>query len=618
MKGVSMRRIIPALLALMMVLSASGTLVAVDNFDYAIDTAIAPGGTIGEANTNGFSNAWKISGYSGTVVENLTFPGVESSGAALKLNYDSAGYLFRGMTDSLAAGTYYMSMIFYRDDVDNGGSENWRWELRHSSSYSSGPTSGTKVVAGSTSGEAANILVAGDSYQSGVNTYDIGSTVFMLVKFVIDDSGSETASMKWYNYWDEVPGDDSEIVWDATSTGEFSGGSGWKLTLGSYNTSFTVDEFRFGTTFADVAPAGSTLLVYDSFDYELGTEIASNSILGSIENGFANEWLFGNDAYGEVVSNLVFSGLKTSGNALKIYNPSGSGYLFRGMSGSLTTGTYYMSSIVYRDDTDNGGGENWRWEIRHALSHASGPASSIKVSAGSTSDEAANLLVDGDSFQSGTNTYNVGSPVLMLLKVEVDDFGSETASMKFYNFGDSVPAVDSGIEWDAVSTGEFSGGSGWKLGLASLIGSMTIDEFRLARSLPDVLPAGAVIGGYTGWALSYGVQQGITGDDDSDGLSNLYEYGLHGDPTDAGDQGISPQVFVSNGSFGYVYPQLADSESGLLYYLETTDDLLAPAWTNAGYFMAGTNVTGGDVNYVTNLVPTDADMQFIKLIIEQE
>ena len=247
--------------AMLTVSSAMGALVAYDNFDYALGTTIAAGGTLGSA-TNGFSNAWKFQdpGLSGEVVSGLAFTGVESSGNALKLSNDSNGrYLFRGMPSALSEGTYYMGMLFYRNDSNGGGSENWSWELKNSSSYTYGPGSSTKVTIGSTSGEQASILVAGGATGTGTPTYNVGSTVFMLAKIVISDSGSETASMKWYNTGDTVPVQDSGIAWDATSTGEFSGGAGWKFNLPKYLSPMTIDEFKLGTEITDVVPEPATL-----------------------------------------------------------------------------------------------------------------------------------------------------------------------------------------------------------------------------------------------------------------------------------------------------------------------------------------------------------------------
>ncbi|QHI69102.1 sialidase family protein [Tichowtungia aerotolerans] len=233
--------------------SARGSLLVHDNFNYAANTVVAPGETLGSA-ADGFSNPWKFSGYSGEVVAGLEFPGVESSGNALKVCYEGAGYLFRGMASSLSAGTYYMSMIFFRDDADDGGGENWRWELRHAGSYASGPISSIKTSLGSTSGEQVNLQVAGDVFQVGVATYKPGTPVFMLAKIAIDDFGAETASMKWYRFGEPLPVVESGIVWDATGIGEFTGGSGWNFVLNSNIPEITIDEFRLGTELSDVIP----------------------------------------------------------------------------------------------------------------------------------------------------------------------------------------------------------------------------------------------------------------------------------------------------------------------------------------------------------------------------
>ncbi|MCF7816426.1 MAG: hypothetical protein K9M54_00960 [Kiritimatiellales bacterium] len=128
--------------------------------------------------------------------------------------------------------------------------------------------------------------------------------------------------------------------------------------------------------------------------------------------------------------------------------------------------------------------------------------------------------------------------------------------------------------------------------------------------------------GYDAWASNWGVDIGAsTNDYDGDGLLNIYEYGLGGDPTNSFDQGISPGFAIQNvggtNYFGYVHPQLAaDQNSGLSYYLELTPDLVIPSWTNADYLVYGTNVTGGTFDYVTNITGTVESKKFIRLIIE--
>ncbi|MCF7818551.1 MAG: autotransporter-associated beta strand repeat-containing protein [Kiritimatiellales bacterium] len=127
--------------------------------------------------------------------------------------------------------------------------------------------------------------------------------------------------------------------------------------------------------------------------------------------------------------------------------------------------------------------------------------------------------------------------------------------------------------------------------------------------------------GYAGWASNWGVALGATTDDyDNDGLPNVYEYGLGGDPTNPANQGIPPAYGIQNvggtNYFGYIHPQLSDPDSGIGYYLELNTNLLLGVWTNDGYMVLGTNVTGGTFNYVTNTTSTVDGKKFIRLIIE--
>ena len=140
------------------------------------------------------------------------------------------------------------------------------------------------------------------------------------------------------------------------------------------------------------------------------------------------------------------------------------------------------------------------------------------------------------------------------------------------------------------------------------------DNFRLTIATEALL-------GYAGWATTWGVDIGAEGEDyDADGLVNLYEYGLRGDPTNALDQGTSPEYSMvddgGNTVFQYIYPQLSDPQSGLSYHLELNIDLVTGSWVDAGYTVQGTNVTGGTLDFVTNSTDTVDGEKFIQLIIE--
>jgi hypothetical protein len=138
-----------------------------------------------------------------------------------------------------------------------------------------------------------------------------------------------------------------------------------------------------------------------------------------------------------------------------------------------------------------------------------------------------------------------------------------------------------------------------------------VDTFTVASG------SGAPPYSYGQWASGWSTNIGVAANDfDLDGLDNLYEYGLDGDPTNALDQGTLPTLIKSGDTFIYVHPQRADDES-LVYTVETTTNLVSGVWTNEGYTVTGTNVTGGTLDFMTNDVDTVEDEKFIRLKIEK-
>jgi hypothetical protein len=131
---------------------------------------------------------------------------------------------------------------------------------------------------------------------------------------------------------------------------------------------------------------------------------------------------------------------------------------------------------------------------------------------------------------------------------------------------------------------------------------------------------------YQEWAAAAGLtssNNAYGADPDEDGLDNLYEYGVGGEPTNGADQGFVPVTGMAEAGgtnwMTYVYARRAAvPDRGLDYYLETDADLVsAPSWTNGNYEVVGTDVTGGDFDYVTNRVSTAAEaVQFIQLSIK--
>ncbi|VGO19106.1 LamG-like jellyroll fold domain-containing protein [Pontiella sulfatireligans] len=135
---------------------------------------------------------------------------------------------------------------------------------------------------------------------------------------------------------------------------------------------------------------------------------------------------------------------------------------------------------------------------------------------------------------------------------------------------------------------------------------------------------------YPGWSSLYFNQAekdaglaDTTNNPDGDLLNNLYEYGLGGDPTDPANQGIPGGygTMEEDGTnwFTYVHAQRSAPNSGLVYYLETCENLTSESWTNAGYEVVGEGFMNNKFNSVTNRVNVElSNQQFIRLKIEEQ
>ncbi|MDF7825369.1 Ig-like domain-containing protein [Pontiellaceae bacterium B12227] len=122
---------------------------------------------------------------------------------------------------------------------------------------------------------------------------------------------------------------------------------------------------------------------------------------------------------------------------------------------------------------------------------------------------------------------------------------------------------------------------------------------------------------YDQWTTQYGVTNGPSEDHDNDGLSNLYEYGLNGNPTNGFVDADLPMFGQGVGGLEYVHTQRND-DTNLVYFLNLTGSLVNPTWTNLGYTVTGTNVMEeGVFDFVTNLIDTADSARFIQLEIEQ-
>ncbi|MDF7824895.1 hypothetical protein P4B35_12805 [Pontiellaceae bacterium B12227] len=135
----------------------------------------------------------------------------------------------------------------------------------------------------------------------------------------------------------------------------------------------------------------------------------------------------------------------------------------------------------------------------------------------------------------------------------------------------------------------------------------------------EVIYTAPPLEGYSAWISGVGLSGSPDADPDydydDDGWDNLMEYALDGNPKDGVLGDNVPTTEVAGGTMQYIHNMRADDPS-LTYYLELTDNLVIGTWTNMGYTVTGTNVTGGSYDQVTNSVPTTDPQTFIRLTVE--
>lgn len=156
--------------------------------------------------------------------------------------------------------------------------------------------------------------------------------------------------------------------------------------------------------------------------------------------------------------------------------------------------------------------------------------------------------------------------------------------------------------------GLFSDGNG---------GTFNYDHFQLAISDPE--PTTTEL--YASWLTGYNVggQTDLMDDFDNDGIVNLLEYSLGGNPTQSDAASMLPIARVDAGAFVYVYNRRSDADlRGLIYTVVTNTDLAGPpeGWTTNGVTEVSSEDLGSGFESVTNRVPMDTDGKFIKLRVE--
>lgn len=149
-----------------------------------------------------------------------------------------------------------------------------------------------------------------------------------------------------------------------------------------------------------------------------------------------------------------------------------------------------------------------------------------------------------------------------------------------------------------------------------VIPDVIFDNFALTVRLP------AAPSTFEGWIGEYSVgsQTNLLDDFDGDGMNNLTEYALGGNPETADAGSVLPLAVVDldNDLFIYVYDRRTDAaDRGLTYTVKTDIDLSANAWTTNGVTETGVGASDAGFESVTNTVSADLDAKFLRLQVEK-
>ncbi len=151
--------------------------------------------------------------------------------------------------------------------------------------------------------------------------------------------------------------------------------------------------------------------------------------------------------------------------------------------------------------------------------------------------------------------------------------------------------------------------------------SIQIDnvKFQTVSPIPEAT--------YDVWADSFslaGADRDMGADLEPDGMNNLLEYALGGNPNSAdADTKLPAYATVELGGTNwlvYVHNQRTDAaERNLEYNVQSTANLAIPSWTNGSPMVyVGTSVPGSGFESVTNAVDTDSGTEyFLRLNVQQ-
>jgi hypothetical protein len=339
----------------------------------------------------------------------------------------------------------------------------------------------------------------------------------------------------------------------------------------------------------EVAVTPPTQIIFEEFSYPDGTPLAGDVARGGI--GFFRGWqAVGNDIL------AVFGGRVTQiGSATRaIFNTF-----------ALNPPDTYMSFIA----TSDANGEF---------------AVNLKQSSGNFVRWAFARNTDGSVTARGGNNFNTSAAGLFAANTEYlvisrFDTSTDTAYFKLFDINNPTDFSNEPTQWDISASG-LTGVSIDAIDIHITNGLVTFDDLRIGRTYESVV---TVNFGYDEWAQSYGLTGGPNDDDDGNGVPNLMEYALGGDPLNPMDRGfplITELVENEGKSWFYLnYPRRSNFIGNLNYEVQVSTTLLPYSWTSEGLEQIEVIPQGYGLNFDSVTIRfevSDAERLFIRLMVE--
>ncbi len=371
------------------------------------------------------------------------------------------------------------------------------------------------------------------------------------------------------------------------------------------------------------------LYVYEGFDYTDGTDLTNGTLNGG--TGLSGTWVTtdqvsGNPFYQVTSDTNSWGALSQSGNRLHRLDTGGVEAISRNISADLDSGSELWFSVLHEADATTQfaiAGSGFADGSSGSGNLVTGPGFGFRATGNDTGSMVAQIWGDGGTRTANGATTDFGDGLLFLVgRIQFNAGGGGEDILYLYNVGTNLvlgtafSTAQADVDETVLNTLTMSSNRG-----------PGFDEIRLGLTLADVIPDGTSqppVPPYTAWSDEYGLtgsDTNYTAHTDTDGMNQLVEYGLGGNPTNDDAVAVLPIAgMVEDGGTNwmeYIYRRRTDAESrGLDYWLELCTNLTAGGWSSNGYMEINSGPLETGFESVTNRISTDSKTnQFIRLQI---